>query len=197
MRLLAILLLALVVSACSSSRDTLPQRGATEQMLISAAVDRAARGLLLEISRERTVYVSDQYLEGYDEKYAVGAIRDSLLKQGLRLVDIRSEANVIVEVRAGALSIDESRRLLGIPSFDLPVPLANQAKTPEIALFKQHELKGVAKIAATAYDRTTGALVGAAGPQYGYSHQTDWTFLLFLSRTTDDLKPERDSWWEW
>ncbi len=203
MRLTALLVLALVVGACSSTRDTLPPRAATEQLLLSAAVDRAVRQLRLDIPPERKVYVDSLYVEGYDSKYATGAIRDSLLKQGLRLINTRSDADVIVEARVGALSIDERRRLIGIPDTELPVPLAGQLQLPEIALFKKHQWKGIAKLAVTAYDAKTGILIDSSGPQYGTADKTDWVVLLFISTTTDTLKPEEDegppeeeSWWK-
>ncbi len=203
MRLFALLVVVLIAGACSTTRDTLPARAATEQLLLSAAVDRAARQLTLAIPRDMKVYVDSQYVEGYDSKYATGAIRDSLLKQGVRLINTRSDADAIVEARVGALSIDERRRLLGIPDTELPVPLAGQLRLPEIALFKKHQWKGVAKLAVTAYDAKTGLLIDSSGPQYGASDKTDWVFLLFISTTTDTLRPEEDegppeeeSWWK-
>ncbi|MDX9862613.1 MAG: hypothetical protein RBS99_17030 [Rhodospirillales bacterium] len=203
MRPIAILLLAAAVGACSTTRDTQPPRTATEQLLLSSAADRAARQLTLRIPAGKKVYVEDQYMEGYDSKYAVGAIRDRLLNQGMRLINSRLDADIIVEARLGALSIDEHRQLFGIPDTELPVPLAGQLKTPEIALFKRHQWKGIAKMAVTAYDAKSGAFIGSSGPRYGASHKTDWVFLLFISRTTDDLRSEKDAfrphdrrWWD-
>lgn len=200
---IAILMLAAAVGACSTTRDTQPPRAATEQLLLSSAADRAARQLILGIPAAKKVYFEAQYMDGYDSKYAIGAIRDSLLKQGIRLINSRADADVIVEARLGALSIDERRQLFGVPDTELPVPLAGQLKTPEIALFKRHQWKGIAKMAVTAYDAKSGALIDSSGPRYGSSHKTDWVFLLFISRTTDDLRPEEDDprpqdrhWWD-
>jgi len=205
MRLIALLALILTAGACSTTRDTQPARAATEQLLLSSAVDRAARQLVLKIPGDNKVFVDAQYVEGYDSKYAIGTIRDALLKQGIRLVGARSEADTIVEARVGTLSIDERRRLVGIPDTELPVPLAGQLKTPEIALFKKHEWKGVAKLALTAYDAKSGVLVDSSGPRYGASDKTDWVVLLFIGWTTDSLRPEedepeqeeeQDAWWK-
>lgn len=196
-RLSVLLLLPFVVAACSTTRDTLPPRAATEQLLISAAVDRAARHLDLDIPADKKVYLDTGNFEGNDSKYAIGAIRDHILKQGIHLVGTRNEADAIVEIRAGALSIDESRHLIGIPGTELPIPLAGQLKMPEIALFKKHQWQSVAKIAATAYDAKSGTLIASSGPQYGYAHKTKWVVLLFMTKTTDDLKPEKDPWWDW
>jgi hypothetical protein len=203
MRLIAVLTLFLIVGACSTVRDTLPARAATEQLLLSAAVDRAARQLTLNIPRDKKVYVDSQYVEGYDSKYAAGAIRDSLLRQGIRLINTRADADTIVEARVGALSIDERRRLVGIPDTELPIPLSGQLKTPEIAFFKKHQWKGIAKLAVTAYDAKSGVLVDSSAPQYGSSDKTDWVILLFISWTTDSLRPDEgdpepreEAWWK-
>jgi hypothetical protein len=189
------LALAATVAACSSSRQTLPDRTATEQLLISTAVDRAANSMVMGIPDGKKVYADTQNFEGYDSKYAIGAIRDSLLKQGLHLTDEKENAEIVLELRAGVISIDKTEDMLGIPSIEIPLP--GQIETPEIALFKKHEQKGVVKIAATAYDAKTGALIDSSGPRYGYSHKTSWVYLLFFTRTTDDLKTEDDPWWEW
>lgn len=194
-RALLLSTLAAAVTACSSSQQSLPDRTATEQLLISTAVDRAANSMVVGIPDGKTVFVDTQNFEGYDSKYAISAIRDSLLKQGLRLIGKKEDADVILELRAGAISIDKTEDMLGIPSIELPLP--GQIETPEIALFKKHEQKGVVKIAATAYDAKTGALIDSSSPRFGYSHKTSWVYLLFFTRTTDDLKTEDEPWWGW
>ena len=60
---------------------------------------------------------------------------------------------------------------------------------PEIALFKSAQEKGVAKFVATGYDAKTGKLIATTDPQYGFSHQTNHTVLLFFSWSTGDLIP--------
>jgi len=196
MHAFALFILAVVLGACTISRDTTPPRAATEQLLISAAADRAADRLALQIPRDTKVFVDATNFEGYDNKYAIGTVRDRLLKQGARLVADRAGANTVVEVRSGALSVDEHKTLFGIPSFDIPIPLAGALKFPEIALFKKHKWEGIAKIAATGYDAKGGTLVASSGPEYGFSHKTYWVVMLFISWTTDDLGPNVNRRWE-
>ncbi len=133
------------------------------------------------------VFVDAQYFEGLDAKYAIGAIRDQLAKDGARLVAERGNADLVVEVRSGAQSIDQASTLFGIPSLDLPVPLAGAFKFPEIALFKKAQQIGTAKIAMTGYDQKDGAYKFTVGPDDGFSHRTQWTLLVFLSWTTEDF----------
>lgn len=92
-------------------------------------------------------------------------------------MDARDQAEVVVEIRSGALSTNESDTLVGIPSFSIPVPLAGDFETPELAVLKQNQRRGIAKIAFTAYWTATGALADRSEPVIGISGFDDWKFL--------------------
>ncbi|HJR21130.1 MAG TPA: DUF6655 family protein [Dongiaceae bacterium] len=189
--LIALVLAMLTLGACTSTRETSPQRSATEQLLISTAVDRAVEGMDLEIPQGTKVFLDAGQLEGSDGKYASGAMKDRLLRDGANLVGDRGKADAVVEIRAGALSIDDRQTLVGIGSFDVPVPLAGEAaKIPEIALYKQKERVGVAKIAAIGYSTADGKLIDSAGPQFGYSHEDEQVWLFFFTWRSSDLPQE-------
>jgi hypothetical protein len=163
-------LLALLLPGCTTDRQTDPQRTATEQLLISTAADRAAESLALDIGSDRKAFLDATNFEGIDGKYAIAAIRSSLLRQGTRFVGDRKDADTIIEIRSGALSIDKHETLVGIPSVDIPIPLAGQLGTPEIALYKSEEQEGVAKFAATAYGAKDGAFIAESTPPLSRSH---------------------------
>jgi hypothetical protein len=188
-----VMLSILALGACTTARQTNPQRAATEQLLISTAADHGADALDLAIPRGSRIFVDASNFDGYDNKYAIGAIRDHLLKRGYRLAADKGGADTVVEIRAGALSVDEKTTLVGIPSFDIPVPLSSGAiKTPEIALYKRAELLGVAKLAATGYDAKDGSLIASSDPKLGFSYVRRWVVALLISWTTDDLLPHED-----
>lgn len=178
------------VTGCTTERSSSPVRTATEQLLISTAADRAAENLALQMPRDKKLYIDTSNFEGTDGKYAVSAIKAELLRRGGRLVLDRSQADAVVEVSSGALSIDESSAIVGIPQFNIPIPAAGNLAFPEIALFKKQERRGVAKFAAFGYDARTGELLAAAQPDYGYSHTTQWVVALFISWSTNDIIPE-------
>lgn len=182
--------LALATGGCTTARETSPPRTATEQLLISTAADHAVEHLTLQIPNDTKVFVDASNFEGIDGKYAVSAIRDRLLDLGAHLSAYRDQSDMVVEIRSGALSVDEKNVLVGVPALEVPLPLAGSFAIPEIALFKMQERRGVAKIAATGYDADDGGLVTSSESQYGFSHQTQWVVLLFLSWTTSDLIPE-------
>jgi hypothetical protein len=182
--------LAAFLAGCTTQRSTQPVRTATEQLLISAAADRAASQLSLDVPAGTRVFVDPQYFQGYDNGYALAAIRTQFLKAGLTLVDERTQADAIVMIAAGALSTDEKSLLIGIPQLQFPfLPVGNLVNVPEIALFKSAQEKGVAKFVATGYDAKTGKLIATTDPQFGFSHQTNDTVLLFFSWSSGDLIP--------
>lgn len=172
-------------------RESNPARTATEQMLLSTAAERAVENLTLDIPKDARVFVDATNFEATDGKYAIAAIRERLLKLGGRMAADRANADVVVEARAGALSLDEKKTLIGLPQYDIPVPLSSsQVSLPEIALFKKAQRKGIAKLAAVAYDAKHGRYIGASEVQYGFSHDTQWVVLLFASWSSNDALPE-------
>ena len=187
--ILPVLLLG-ALCACTTARSSQPLRTAGEQLLISAAADRAAAQLSLNIPKGTKVFIDDHYFHGYDDGYAVAAIRTQMLKGGLDVVDDKKQADAIIQVAAGALSTDQKSLLIGVPQLTVPYyPAGNSVTVPEIALFKQAEEKGVAKFVATGYDAKTGKLIATTDPCYGFAHNTNHTVLLFFSWATGDVIP--------
>jgi hypothetical protein len=182
--------LATLAAACTTSVDTNPPRAATEQLLIATAADRAAARLPFAALKGSKVFVDTADFEGYDSKYAVGAIKNALLVQGARLAASRDDADAVVEIRAGALSTNRKQTLVGIPSFNIPIPLASGFPFPEIAFYKEQTQEGVARFSVTSYDTKTGALIDSSQPRFGFSHKTKRTVFVFLSWTTNDILPE-------
>lgn len=188
-RACALALAALLLGACTTVRETQPDRTATEQLLISAAAERAIERLDLGIAPGTKVVIHAQNLDSYDEGYVISTLRDRLLREGIRTVSQEADADLIVEVRSGALSIDERSDLLGIPSFPVPIPLAGTFQTPEVALFKRERQEGVAKLAVTSYDPKSGALHSSSGPTFGSSTHDRWVVLIF-GWTDEDIGRE-------
>src|SRR3954469_5206065 len=122
----AILLCAALLAGCTTSRATAPLRTASEQLLLSAAADRAAAQLSLGIPKGTRIFVDTRYFQGYDDGYAIAAVRTQMLKNGLMLVDDRLQAEAVVQVSSGALSTDNKSLLIGIPQLTVPfIPAGN------------------------------------------------------------------------
>ena len=186
----------LLLAGCSTQRETEPGRTATEQLLFSTAAERAADQLVFQLPEGTKVFVDAAYVEGTDSKYLLSTIRDRILRRGNDLVDSKIAADIVIEPRVGAISVDRTKTLVGTPDFGIPVPLAGPIEFPEIALFKRDTRQGVIKVAATAYNARTGLLIQSLDPVYGFAHKKDWVFLVFFSWDTNDLmpEPERQNW---
>ena len=94
-----VLLCAALMAGCTTARSTAPLRTASEQLLISAAADRAASQLSLAIPKGTRIFVDTRFFQGYDEGYSIAAIRAQMLKSGLMLMDDRAQAEAVVNMQ--------------------------------------------------------------------------------------------------
>lgn len=189
-RVIVAAMLLLSLSGCVTERKTDTPRTATEELLISTAADRAAAALSKWIPTHTKLYIDTSNFDATDGKYAIGAIRDALLRRNATLVDKATDAAVVVELRSGALATNDHELLIGIPSFSLPIPFAGSITTPKIALYDRSTQLGVAKFAATGVSAKNGTLVASTAPQYGFAHKTDYIVLLFFGWSRQDMIPK-------
>jgi hypothetical protein len=183
-------LVALCCNGCLQTNMTEPQRSAAEQLLLSTVADRAAQTVSLNSFANKKVYFSTNYFEGYDAKYAFGTVRDAFSRAGALLVNDENDAEIVVEARNGALSIDRADSLLGIPSTAVPVGFAGAISIPEIALYKSNKQYSLAKFALLAYSKDSGKHYFSSGPMIGRAHLYYYKFLGFISYTSTDV-PEK------
>jgi hypothetical protein len=158
-------LLAVLLAGCGTTRVTDSQRTATEQLLISSAVDEAVSEIDVRPLAGKTVYLDTQYLDGtVDKGYVISSLRQHLLANGCLLQEERAKATYVVEARAGGVGTDRHEVLVGVPQMNLPVMMPGQpSMIPEIPLAKKTDQKGVAKVAVFAYNRLTGRPVLQSG----------------------------------
>jgi hypothetical protein len=168
-------------SGCGATRSTDTLRTATEQLLISDAIDRAVESMDLKTLAGQTVFLDDSKVADIvDRNYYVSTLRQQLLANGCELRDKREEADFIVEARAGAVGTDRNDLLFGLPSMNVPqIPLVQPvpAAIPEIPIAKRRDQRGIAKIAVFAYHRATGTPVWQSGIVRQESSANDvWIF---------------------
>jgi len=195
--------LGLALTGCATATETQPYRTATEQLLVSQAADAAAKQLVLPIAPGKRVYLETVNFRGEGADYAIGAIREALIARGAVLAQSRHESDVVVEVRLGALSIDQMNRVLGVPT--LTVPIITQTFTtvtvPELSVYSRRDRTGVAEFAAFAYDAQTGKLIGAPVHLIGQTQLRSHKFLMVMSWGQQELRPEAPPpatsvWWK-
>ncbi len=186
-------LAAILGGGCTQTTLTAPQRSATEQLLLSTAADRAIATSHLELFENKKVYFDGTYFDSYDAKYALGSIRDALTRAGAMLVREVTNSDIIIEARAGALSIDAADTLIGVPSTGMPVPLAGTVSIPELAFFKSQKQFSLAKLALLAYDAKSGKHVYSSGPMIGKAYNHFYRFIGFVSITRTDIPAKHRS----
>lgn len=155
------------VVGCGTTRWSDTPRTATEQLLISTAVDRAIDNMNFKPLAGKDVYLDAVFLDGIvDKNYVVSSLRQRMLAQGVVLVPDKDSATYVVEARAGAIGTNHHDVLVGIPALSVPgaamIPGAPTA-IPEIPFAKTTDQKGIAKIAAFAYNQRTGQPVWQSG----------------------------------
>lgn len=159
---------AATLPGCGSTRTSNTLRTATEQMLISDAVDRTVDAIDFAPLARKNVFFDDSKLtDVVDRGYLVSSLRQHMLASGCVLKDKREDAEFIVEPRAGAVGTDSHDLLFGVPALQVPqvgvVATTIPAAIPEIPFAKRRDQRGVAKVAVFAYRRETGEPVWQSG----------------------------------
>jgi len=189
---LALALLAGLTSGCvNKQRMTQPAQSVGEQLLLSTAIDRTLSELDMEaIGRLKgfKVYLSTTYLKALDQEYLIGSLRDLLFSSGVLVVDDPVQAQMIVEVRSGANSLDSSTVTAGIAEDQaLPNPVTGApVALPELALFKKENNVSVTTVALVAYHADTRVHVFSSGTLLGGAYDRHYQILgLLRLRFTD------------
>jgi hypothetical protein len=151
------------------------QRTATEQLLISNAIDQAVSQVDFRPLAGKSVYFDPQYLEGtVDRGYLVSSLRQHLLASGCNLQEERAKSTYVVEARSGGIGTDHHSLLIGVPQMTVPALVPGQpSQIPEIPVAKKNDEQGVAKIAVFAYNRQTGRRVWQSGIAESFSNARD------------------------
>jgi hypothetical protein len=186
------LLPALVLAAFAVGCGINKSRLATEQLVVSEAVDKAVATIDFSPLSGRRVYFDTQYLDGVNMgqignvKYVISSLRQQMAAYDLRLQEKPETAEYIVEGRIGVLANDGYEVTYGIPgnaaaasaTVLLPTPVPVPAPgMPELSIGRRNHQAGTAKVGLFAYDRVTREPVWQAGVRRGASDVRDTWFL--------------------
>lgn len=167
---------------CTSRTVSNTPRTAIEQLLLSAAVDKALSKVQVPELAGKKAYLDFSNLRAYDGEYVESAVRACIAKNGLIIVEKADEADYTVGVSSGGVGNEYKEFLLGIPS--LPVPGSAMA-LPELALFKTVEQDGIVKLFVVFY--ADGKLV-SANHYYGKAERDETFFLWMRFQPKDDIR---------
>ncbi|MEM7807649.1 MAG: DUF6655 family protein [Planctomycetota bacterium] len=209
-----VLPLLLLLAGCATIRVTDPPQTADEQFLQSEAIREAVAQLAFSALRDRKVFLSDEYLltdeeiavavtgigavPQYERLFLLAELRNRMLIEGVELADSVEAADVILEVRSGAIGVNREDFLLGIPGANLPAGQVDVGDVtapvilPELAILRNIKQKGFASVSITAYFKDTGELVASSGPFVGRTRRTDFYFFGIGPRTTGNIPPTEE-----
>ncbi len=183
-----ILGLIAVLAGCGAVKETFPARSALEQLLISTAADRAVEGLPTEWINGKTIHLDVTNLDSYDKPYLVQRIRQMVFQSGGRIADDPKDADAVLEVASGALSINKRHYLFGLPSLPLPIPFGGDTlKTPELPILKAIFYRGKAKLLVSSVDPETKGQLVEIPISFGNSSAAFWWILGFGPIERSDL----------
>jgi hypothetical protein len=181
----------LYLVGCGSTKS----RTATEQLLMSDAVDRAISQIDFHELRGQRVYFETKYIVNSKDpqflatfkglgfvnaEYIISSLRQQMVAADLRLQEKPEDADFIVEARLGAVGVDNNEIVYGIPA---SAPVSSSAASliagtplpaiPEISLARKNVQVGAAKVGVFAYDRRTRRPVWQAGISQAMSEARD------------------------
>ena len=202
----------LAVGGCATIRVTDPPRTADEEFLLSEAARRCVAQLNVDPLRDRLVWVETSYVLSttqpyqqsfltneilvpqFEQAYLVAELRARLLQSGVRLAQSKEQAQVILEMRSGGLSINRLDFNLGVPAVYIPGSSNSSISsvvlsTPDLSLFKSVKQHGYGSVAFVAYWKDTGELLSVSGPFVGRSYRNDYFIFGFALPTIGDIPP--------
>jgi len=190
----ALLAAGLLVSACASTTESNIGRTATEHLLFARASDRAVEGLILPLPIGTRIFVDDTYFRADGSAYAISTIRAALSEAGFALANNRADADAVFELRAGALALEQMRRVLGLPDMRVPInENFNVVSIPELSIYSRRDRIGVAEFSGFLYDGKTGAPLGAVTPMIGQYRIRSHKLFMIIAWGQQQAQPgERD-----
>jgi hypothetical protein len=182
--------LLLLATLCCAGCGTTRTRTATEQLLMSDAVDRSVAQIDFSPLRGKQVYFDTRYITGIkgqhfvNAEYIISSLRQQILASGCLLEDTIEKAEYVIEGRCGALGTDGHEITYGVPASS---GLSNAASLvpgvphvpliPEISVARREDNRAAAKIGVFAYHRESRLPVWQAGVTVSTSNAKDiWLF---------------------
>jgi len=182
----ALLIAALsLLTGCTSRRISHTPRSAIEQLLLSAAVDKAMLKLELPQVKGRKVHADFTNLNCYDQEYVRAAARTRLAELGGVLVATPDDAELTVEFACGGLGTEFKESVIGLPA--MPVP-NSPVGTPEAPAYRSQERTGIVKL--LVFVHAKGKFVAAAH-YYAKADRAEGFALGWRFQPTDEI---RDGW---
>ena len=191
-RLIGISCLILVLTGlggCGTSKLTNTTRTATEQLLISDAMDRAVSQANFSVLRGKHIFINTTPVEKItDAPYLQSLVRQHALSCGCFIEAKEEDAEIIVELRAGTSGTDQNDTLFGLSEMTIPGFAGySSVSIPEVAIAKRTIQRATVKIGIFAYTRESHMPIWQSGNLQAESQAKNRWFLGMGPYRTGDI----------
>ncbi len=183
---IACLFASVLAIGCATGSTSNTARTSTEQLLLANAIDQSLDKVSFTNFAGTNVFLQEKYVECVDKNYVIASTRHRLLAAGAHLVDSADKADVVLEMRSGAVGTNSDTSFIGTPEIALPGMLT----IPEIKLAERRKQQAIAKIGMVAYDPKTNAVLGTGGTTLSASVDNNWFVAGVGPYQTGALKNE-------
>ena len=164
----------LFAAGCGTTKFSDTTRTATEQMLISSAMEDAVDEFNFYPLSGRKVFMKSDGVAATDKEYLLSILRQQLAANGVLVQEKQDTADYILEVATGAVGTDRYELIYGTKETTVPGFLAGGGTAiPEIALAKRTDQQAKVKLTMWAYNIKTGAIVWQSGQKNSTSSVRD------------------------
>lgn len=160
----------LILVGCTSAQTSNTARTATEQLLISNAIDQSLDKVDFRSFAGQSVYLEEKYVDCVDKQYLIASVRHRILRAGGSLVDKADSADIVLEPRSGGVGTTASSSFLGVPEIVLP----GMFTLPEVRFLTRTRQSGYAKVGLAAYDPKTHQALGQGGLSVAQSDDSNY-----------------------
>ena len=182
------------LTGCGTSKLTNTTRTATEQLLISDAMDRAVSQANFSVLRGKHIFINASPVEKVtDAPYLQSLVRQHALSCGCILEAKEEDAEIIVELRAGTSGTDQNDTLFGLSEMTIPgiAGYSSAISIPEVAIAKRTIQRATVKIGIFAYTRETHMPIWQSGNLQAESKAKNrWLLGMGPYRTGDIYEKE-------
>ncbi|WP_447976866.1 hypothetical protein [Candidatus Nitrospira bockiana] len=187
-----ILVLMLLVSGCAFTQTpTQTVRSATEQLLLSSAVERSLTDLTLPLPEDSSVAlevagfaVPPVTVASADLTFVREAVAGRLGELGFRVRSRPDEATYLGRIMIQALGTVQGETFFGMPAVQsVLIPFA----LPELTLYKRQIQHSHMRFWIDLYEQATGRFVRSTPWHIGSAYYNQYTILFLITFYTTDL----------
>ena len=167
-----------LVAGCGTTKFSDTSRTATEQLLITSAMEELVDEYDYSRLSGLKVFVKTAN-SATDGDYLKSLIRQQLAANGAFIKDTEDNADYIVEIAPGTVGTNHYELMYGIPETTIPAigSLTSATSIPEFALIKRTDQKAQVKLVMWAYNKNTGSIIWQSGIDTKSSQIRDrWIF---------------------